>query len=282
MKHTLSLTTKLLWAVFGSLLVVLLPHTAWMFSKFEPPASEAFVLFSWWNGGVQYLVTTSDVISYVAAFAFEAAIAVLVHKLSEHISNTPRSIRMVEGKIKKDFFTNLRVAAYQYINPIGFALAIVTAVSALANLAHAVEYGQTLEIMEKWGISLKVYTFAFGAILPVLSLTFARVLSVVTDDEAEENPELTRANQTIKELRKQIHETELRQRAAEDRARVAEERFGAMGDLVKHLFAEDKRQRIIFVRKQWPELPGNAISIITGASPSYVSETLKEFELIPG
>jgi multisubunit Na+/H+ antiporter MnhC subunit len=262
-----SVTTYVLWAVFLSLLAVLLPHTAWAFRKFEPSGEDAFTLFEIGT----LTITNSDLVSYVAAFAFEAAIAVLVHKLSEHITNTPRSI-----KSKKDNWTPLRIAFYHYVNPISFALMIVTIVSALANLAHAVEYGQTLRIMEQWGISLKVYTFAFGAILPVLSLTFARVLSDVTEDEAEESPELTKAKQSEIDLRRQLRESELRLKAAEERARTAEEKFGAMGDLAKHLFAEDKRQRIVFVRQTWPELKNSAIAVITQTSESHVSETLKQ------
>jgi hypothetical protein len=48
---------RILWAVYLSLLGVLLPHTAW-----------------------------------TAAFAFEASIAVLIHKLSGHIDRTPRRL----------------------------------------------------------------------------------------------------------------------------------------------------------------------------------------------
>jgi len=267
-------TTTILWAVFISLLAVLLPHTAWAFRKFEPNGKDALVLLA----TPDFVVTTSDVISYVAAFAFEAAIAVLVHKLAEHLEKKlPKSAR--EGN-----WAWLKAFAFRYLNPIAIALIIVTAVSALANLAHAVEYGQSLKIFENLSVPPIIYTVAFGAILPVLSLTFARVLSNVTDEEAEENPEVTRLNSVNAELRKQLRESELRlkatedgKRAAEERARATEEKFSALGELVKGLFGEEKRQRILAAAKLWGKLPQSAIAIIAETTPSHVSETLKEF-----
>lgn len=275
-----SLTTGILWAVFLSLLAVLLPHTAWAFKKFEPQGSEALVLFS----GVNVTVTSSDVVAYVAAFAFEAAIAVLVHKLAEHFGKKlPKSV---------DKSSKWSVFSYRYLNPISFALVVTTAVSALANLAHAVQFGQTLKIFDEWGIPFGVYTVAFGGILPLVSMTFARVLSNIVEDEDTPNPELAQANETIRTLRQQIRETEAKVKvteqqaketerraeelvnAAEARAKTAEDRFGAMGDLVKYLFGEDKKQRIIFARRQWAALPNSAIAVIAEASPAYVSEVL--------
>jgi signal transduction histidine kinase len=272
------ITTIILWAVFVSLLAVLLPHTAWAFRKFEPTGSETVSLFPIFG----ITITSSDLISYIAAFAFESAIAVLVHKLSEHLGKKlPKEIR------KDDKWYPVKAFVFRYVNPISFALIIVTAVSALANLAHAVEYGQTLAIFARLGVPSEVYTFAFGAILPLLSLTFANVLSNVTEDEAAPNPEVEEAKKTILTLRQQIRESEAkmkdaeaRLKAAEDRARLAEERFGAMGDLVKHLFGEDKRQRILIVKKQWPELKQSAIAVIAGSRESYVSEVLKAENII--
>lgn len=251
-------TTRVLWAVFISLLLVLLPHTAWAFRNWEPEGSPLSVITS-----------------YVAAFAFEAAIAVLTHKLARHIEQTPRGKRGLER------------FAYRYMNPIAFGLLIATFVSALANLAHAVEFGRAMKIFTAWGIPPAIYSVAFGGILPLASLIFARVLSNVVDDEEAPNPEVEQAKATILSLRQQLRDGEARVKAsedrvklAEDRARLAEERFGAIGDLVKFLFGEDKRQRIVSAHKQWPQLPGAAIAIIAGASPAYVSEVLKEADVI--
>ncbi len=244
-----SFTTVILWIVYISLLLVLLPHTAWAFKNWEPAQSPM-----------------SSLVSYAAAFAFEAAIAVLTHKLARHIEETPKG--------KKGWAKT----SYRYFNPISLGLVFATSLSVLANLAHAVEFGQTLKIFADWGIPQGFYSLAFGGTLPIVSLTFARVLSNVTDDEEAPNPELETLNNTIREIRRQLRDAEQRAKAAEDRANIAEQRFGAMGDLMNHLFGEDKRQRIIVSRRQWPQLPGSAIAIIAGASPAYVSETLKEIE----
>ena len=118
-----------------------------------------------------------------------------------------------------------------------------------------------------------------------MSLTFANVLSNVTEDEAAPNPEMEEAKKTILSIRQQLRDTESKLRdaegrvkAAEEKTRAAEDRFAALGDVVKYLFGEDKRQRIVISRKQWPQLPGAAIAIIAGASPAYVSEVLREVD----
>lgn len=258
MKQGVSTTTYILWAVYISLLAVLLPHTAWAFKNFEPSGAET------WE--VAFGITASDFVAYVAAFAFEAAIAVLTHKLAKHIEDTP--------KYKK----GLRRFFYQYFNALSFALVIATAVSTLANIAHAVQFGQSMKIFDEWGIPFGVYTVAFGGILPLVSLTFARVLSNVVEDEEAPNPDLLKANETISELRKQLRESEHGRKSAEERAKTAEDRFGAMGDLVKRLFGDDKRQRILIARQQWKQLPNSAIAVIAEASPSYVSEVLSSVE----
>lgn len=264
MNNKTSFTTYVLWTVFIALLLVLWPHTAWAFRQFEP--AESAVLY---NG-----FTWADLISYVVAFAFEASIAVLVHKLSKRIEDTPKRMKAWYEKL-----------VFQYVNPISFGLLIATVVSGLANLAHAVQFGVPLKIFTAWGISSDVYSFAFGGILPLVSLTFANVLSNVVDDEEAPNPELTAANETIRNLHKQLRDSEGKAKQAEEKVRLAEEktklaeeRFNEIGDFVKMLFGEDKRQRIVAAHKQWPELPGSAIAIITGSSGAYVSETLKDYQ----
>lgn len=166
---------------------------------------------------------------------------------------------------------------FRYINPIGIGLVLATGLSALANLAHAVEFGRQLKIFSEWGIPEKVYAVAFGGILPFVSLTFARVLSNVVETEDGPNPELVEANNNNHKLRRELKETEQRLRIAETEKIRAEDRFAAMGDLVKYLFSEDKRQRILFVRDRWPALNNSAIAILSESSPSHVSEVLKEY-----
>jgi hypothetical protein len=202
----------------------------------------------------------------LAAFTFEAAIAVLTHKLSEHITRTPKSKR------GRDRFV------YQWVNGFSFMLIAATSISMLANLAHAVEFGSSLVIFVEWGIPPILYSVAFGGALPLISLGFANVLSNVTESEDAPNPELITLMEKEKSVRLQLRESEQQRRIADDRARIAEERFGAMGDLVNHLFGEDKRQRIITARRQWAGLPNSAIAVIADSSPAYVSEVLSKAE----
>lgn len=284
-----SFTTYGVWAVFIALLAALLPHTAWAFRQYEPMESPVLIgSFTW-----------ADLISYVLAFAFEAAIAVLTHKLAKHFEVTKevkKQIKNADGTFSK-ITDEWQTFKARYLNSFMLGLIITTCVSGMANLAHAVQFGQSLTIFTKLGINPNLYSFAFGGVLPLVSLTFANVLSNVTEDEAAPNPEMEEAKKTILNIRQQLRDTESKLRAseqavkvaeqsaeskiqaAEQRAIIAEERFGAMGDLVRHLFGEDKRQRILTARRQWAALPNSAIAVIAEASPAYVSEILSKVEV---
>jgi len=95
MKRQRNWSNILLWTIYLALLVVLLPHTAWAFGRFESPA------VGWLN--IQWGMVTA----WAAAFAFEAAIAALTHKLVKHIESTPR---FSAGRVW------LRRVSYQYLN----------------------------------------------------------------------------------------------------------------------------------------------------------------------
>lgn len=250
-----SITTKILWGVYISLLAVLLPHTAWAFNKFEPVSTLTF-----------FGISTSVITSWLAALTFEAAIGTLTHKLSERINATPK------GKRGWARFV------WQYVNGFSFMLISATLISMAANLAHAVEFGSSLVIFTAWGIDPVVYSVAFGGALPLVSLGFANVLSNVTDTEDLPNPEFTALMEREKTVRSQLRESEQHRRAAEDRANIAEQRFDAMGDMVRRIFGEDKRERILAARRQWVGLPNSAIAVIAESSPAYVSEVLSKSE----
>lgn len=235
-------TNRVLWLIYLALLGVLLPHTAWAFSRFEP-------LTQW-----------GHVTAWAAAFAFEAAIAAFTNKLARHIEDTPR---YTAGRVA------WRKFCFRYINAYALGLFAAVAVSALANLSHAVEFGQPLQIFARYEVPFGLYSVAFGGILPLVSLLFARVLSNVVETEGVVNSELERAKVTVGELRRQLRETE-------QRAELAEQRFGAAGDLFVHLFGEEKRQRILAARQMWPALPNSAIAVMAESSPSYVSEVLNQ------
>jgi hypothetical protein len=254
MKRQHDWSNILLWAICLALLVVLLPHTAWAFGRFESPAA------GWLK--VQWGMVTA----WAAAFAFESAIAALTHKLAKHIESTPR---YTAGRVW------LRRISYQYFNAFSAGLLVAVGVSVLANFGHAVEFGREFAIYGSYRIPPLLYSLAFGGILPLVSLMFARILANTAEAEAGVNPELTKAKQTIQELRSEPNAAEDHLANAEARANAAEQRFAAAGDLVVQLFAAEKRQRILAAAERWPELPAASVAIIAGASPGYVSEVLR-------
>jgi len=217
-----------------------------------------------------------------AAFAFEAAIAALTHRLAKHIEPTPR---YTAGHVW------LRRTSYQYLNAYAAGLLVAVGVCVLASFGHAVEFGRdfappahTVPALCRWGrycvygrysIHPLLYSLAFGGILPLVSLRFARILADTGDDETGPTPELTQAKQTIKKLRSDLNATDERLADAETRANAAKQRFAAAGDLAVQLFAQEKRQRIMAAAERWPELPAASVAIIAGASPGCVSEVLR-------
>jgi hypothetical protein len=224
MNRQFNWSSILLWAIYLALLAVLLPHTAWaLFGHFESPAA------GWL--GIRWGIFTA----WAAAFAFEAAIAALTHKLAKRIETTPQ---YTSGNVF------MRRLTFQYLNSFGAGLFVALVVSALANFGHAVEFVQDFAIFALYNVSPLVYSLAFGGILPLVSLLFARILADKVEQESGSNPELSQAKLTIKRLKEELRIVEERASLSEERAVDAERRFNAAGDLVARLFAEEKRQRI--------------------------------------
>ena len=161
------------------------------------------------------------------------------------------------------------------MNAYSLGLASSVVVSSMANLAHAVEFGRPMTIITEWNIPFSAYALAFGAVLPLVSLIFARVLSNVVETEAEEDPTFIEAKSTIADLRRQLRESEAQRKAAEEARMNTEAKFGMRGAQLTNLLSDDKRERILAAHKLWSQLPGSAIAMIADASPSYVSEVLK-------
>lgn len=228
----------ILWIVYLSLLAVVLPHTEWAFRQFEPGAK-------------------AGLISWAAAFTFEAAIASLTYKLAQNIEYTPKRI----GQWAKFKF--------RYLNSYSLGLIFSLGISVMANLAHAVEFGGTMSIFAKWNVPFGLYAFAFGAVLPIVSFTFASVLSNMVDTETDEDPALLELRQTNTTLRKQLHDSE-------NGRKQAEARFEAMGDVFIKLASADKRERILAAAEKWPTMTGSAIALICDSSPAYVSEVMNK------
>lgn len=228
-------SNTIIWIIYIALLAVLLPHTAWAFAKFEP------------QGGV--------ILAWSLAFVFEGALAVFTYKLALHIEHVPN----IKNKWRR--------FSVRYLNAYGLGLFVFWCVSTLANLSHSVEFGQRLKILDDWSIPFSLYAVAFGAILPLVSLLFARVLSNAIETEHETDPEIARLNTTVRELNKKLRETE-------QQRNEAEQRFHAVGDVLVKLFSENKADRIIAVHERWPQLPVRSKAIIADVSASYVSEVL--------
>lgn len=229
---------KILWAIYISLLAVVLPHTEWAFRQFEPD-------------------TTMGVTSWAAAFAFEAAIAALTHKLAKHIEQTPKRT------------TGFPKFKFRYLNSYSLGLMFSLGISTMANLAHAVEFGGRMLIFAKWNIPFGLYAFAFGAVLPVVSYTFANVLSNVVESDDTEDPAVAELRQANSALRKNLLE-------AEHLRKQAEARFEAMGDVFIKLASNDKRERILAAVERWPTMTGSSIALLCDSSPAYVSEVLTQ------
>jgi DNA segregation ATPase FtsK/SpoIIIE-like protein len=231
-KSSIFNSKTLLWVIYLALLGVTVPHVAWAFSQFEP------VRWAW--------------LGWIAAIAFEGAIAAFTWRLKERIERTPR------------YRSNRKRLTYRYLNIYSAGLLVAIAVSSLANWAHSVEYGQPFAIFTDYSVHPMLYAVAFGAILPACSLLFARILADVQESEHEEDEAVTEAKATIRELRQKLRQTE-------DALALAE---GAAKFMLS-LQAEEARERILAAAQRWPELPQSSVAIIAGASPSYASEVLR-------
>lgn len=230
-------TNHVLWAVYLSLLAVLLPHTAWAFSRFEP--SDAWPITSW-----------------LAAIAFEAAIAVFTHKLARHIER---------GKKGANWWAKFQ---YRYLNAYSFSLILSLGISSMANLAHAVEFGESVKIFVMWGVPFGFYAVVFGAVLPLLSYFFASVLSNEVETETSEDPAVVQLRLDNADLKKQLRDS----KQGEARAQAA---LDAVGDaFVRSFVSPDKKTRILAAAERWPKLPRATIATITETSGAYVTEVL--------
>jgi hypothetical protein len=249
-------TKIIMWFIYGLLLAVLWPHTAWAFEKFEPTGLNRFL-------------------AWALAGAFELGIAVFTHKLSIRIGSAPN---YQAGRWPKP---QLKRMSARYFNIEGFALLTTWGVSSLANLAHSVEFGQPMAIFDNWGIPSGVYSVAFGGILPLMSLLFAWVLSNVSQTEHQEDERLTEIRSQLKAVRSQLKDAERRANEAEREASVAIEAANMERadnelkcQLYEQLFSEDAKARILAARDLLPGKPQRTIANVAQSSPGYVSEVI--------
>lgn len=243
----------LLWSIYIALLAVLLPHTAWTFSQFEDPSPG---LFGW---------TWGKVIAWIAAFAFEAAIAVFTHKLTEHNAKCPNYKTPPVAR---------RKFAYRYLNPYSVALMLALAYSGLANYTHAVEFGQPLAAFGDWVLAPTFYSVTFGATLPACSLVFALVLSSTVESVDVVDEELAKARKSEREVKKELGVVRSELEQAKANLLTANEDFAQANEGVGRLFSTEKKERILFAAERWPGLSRSVIAELTDASAAYASEVL--------
>lgn len=129
------------------LLVVLLPHTAWMFSLFEPEEMKG--------------------LGWAGAIAFEITIAVLTHFLAEKLSTVSEKKQSFSAKMKEEL-----------ANIPAMLLMGSVVISVAANWTHAYRYASAVPYGE-YIIVKVIYSILFGAALPVCSFAYAYVLSEV-------------------------------------------------------------------------------------------------------
>lgn len=280
-------TNKVLWGVYISLLMVLYPHTVWAFSVFEPATT----------GGI--------ITSRGAAFAFEAIVAVLVHKLADHwaIVSRKKFKAQTEGELAWLKFS------HKYLNAYVLGLVAALVVSVAANTAHAVQYGddQSLRIVSEWGVPFWIYTTIFGAMLPFCSILFAKVLSDANDLDNLFNDGVQDADTIIKEMQTKFTHLQTKFTAMKtkyeqeivayqqkidssshavnaDKQRVAEmeqtinqlkQQVNSLGAYSK-LLSDDAATRVNTAKQLWPELSNRALASVCDCSPTYVGRVLGE------
>ena len=233
-------TKTIIWVVFLFTLAVLLPHTAWFFRQFEPDTQ-----YNLFNIGI--MIVVGDIVSWVAAIAFESAIAVFAHKLSQRI------------EIKVRGASDFELFRKRYINPYAFGLLLAWGISTTANYAHAVEYGKEIALFTQWGIGVNIASLVSGAVLPTCSFIFAWILSDVNYDEQKGNDELTAAKSEITTLRGEL------------------KKFQSHAGTINELFSNVKSDKIRAIIRLWPDLQNNAIALMAGSKDSQVSRIRKEF-----
>lgn len=164
------LSTWILTVTYVLLLLVLLPHTAWMFSILEP--------------------TETKYLSYFIAISFEITVWILTHYFSKEV--------IVSMKL-----TGWKRLKQQFGNVPAILLLMVMFASVIANWTHgyiffgsdlsSIHYDRTSDFFSYSAVRL-MYSILFGGVLPICSFAYAYVLSMVNakqygyhDDNTEDS-----------------------------------------------------------------------------------------------
>lgn len=265
--------TTLFWTVYIAFLFVLWPQAAWTLGQFQD------------TQGVQWSIlgVTASPLAWALSGVFEATIAIVTYRLNEHWKEMPKRYK-VDDMGRKRF-------TYRWINIYAAVLIAAMFVSAVANYTHVVQFtNPALKVFEGAPWAIRLYQVLFGMALPGVSFVFARVLSTMQLTEQEDDPafvkakaDLKEANTTIRSLQATIRQTEqqysVRLQETERLLEESEQRYRAVGDVVRFLFGTDiaLRVRVRGIRTQFPKLSQNGIAQLLGCSVSTVNDALDGF-----
>lgn len=265
--------TQLFWLVYIAFLFVLWPQAAWTIDQFQDALA----------GQINFMGVTASPLAWALAGVIEATIGIVTHRLNEHWRQMSPRYKAVD-MAKKRF-------AYRWLNVYAVALFVAMTVSAVANYTHVVEFTNSkLKVFAGHPNMVQVYQILFGLALPGVSFVFARVLSTMQESEQETDPaldkakaDLKEANSTIRQLEQGIRKTEqeysLKLAETERRLDESEQRYRAVGDVVRYLFGTDLalRDRVRGIRTSFPSLSQNGIAQLLGCSVSTVNDALQGF-----
>jgi len=277
-------STTLFWVVYVAFLFVLWPQAAWTINQMQDATSKQVAMMG----------VAASPLAWALSGVVEATIAIVTHRLNEHWRVMPPRYKAADMG-KKRF-------AYRWLNTYAIALIIAMLISAVANYTHVVQFtNATLKVFDGNPNAIRAYQVLFGLALPGVSFVFARVLSTMQESEQDDDPafakakaDLKEANSTIRQMQVSIRETEhqysvkmteTEQRYsvlfadAERRLEESEQRYRAVGDVVRYLFGKEiaLKDRIRGVRTSFPNLSQNGIAQLLSCSVSTVNDALQGY-----
>jgi len=207
----------------------------------------------------------------------------VTHRLNAHWLDMPNRYKAADMGRKRFI--------YRWLNVYAVALIVTMVISSIANFMHVVQFtNMDLTIFSQYPWAVNIYQFIFGLALPGVSFVFARVLSTMQESEQEEDPAFVKANAELKEAKGTIRSLEqsirlteqeysVKLRDTERRLDESEQRYRAVGDVIRWLFGKDEvlRDRIRGIRTAFPNLSQNGIAQLVGCSVSTVNEHLQGY-----
>ena len=223
------------------LLVGILPHLAWAFNHFQEDYT--------WRG-----VPIGYVLAWVLAIVFDGSMFGFTYRLKGRIEQAskfkPRQNETLNiyGVTIRPLFA-WRKFSSAYLNIFGLLILLSSGVSMLANFSHAVEFGQPFKAFDAYGLPPLLYFFAFGAILPVMSFMFARVLADVTEAEQERSDSEQQAKISERAAKRGERKANEELNSVRGELEKLRERLGAY----EQLSAPTAKERIKAAQGLWPK-----------------------------